>query len=121
MAELNAQGTTNSAAAAQDGPAMVVDTVFDQADPDLVDAIFAYILREFPEMEEKVCELKDATRKEFGGDRSYVPRRSPAARQKLVRDVLELFNGRNATEIARSLNIGRATVYRIVKTEGAKI
>jgi predicted transcriptional regulator YheO len=31
-----------------------------------------------------------------------------------------MFNGRNATEIARRLKIGRATVYRMVKTAGEK-
>ena len=93
-------------------------SIFDRADADLVDAIFAYILDEFPEMKQRVIELKEATRREFGGDRSYVSRRSPEARKQLAENVMSLFNGRNATEIARRLGIGRATVYRIIKTEG---
>ncbi|WP_373995244.1 helix-turn-helix domain-containing protein [Massilia sp. WG5] len=31
-----------------------------------------------------------------------------------------LFNGRNASEVARKLGIGRATVYRIIKQEERK-
>jgi Mor family transcriptional regulator len=31
-----------------------------------------------------------------------------------------LFNGRNAAEVARRLNISRASVYRIIKTPGTK-
>ena len=86
--------------------------------PDLVDLIFAYILAEFPEISARAAVLKDATRKEFSGDAAYIPRRSQTERQKLVSEVLRLFNGRNATEIARRLNISRATVYRFIKTAG---
>lgn len=88
------------------------------APPDLVDLIFDYILAEFPEMAQRAVVLKEATRKEFSGDTTYIPRRSPTERQKMVNEVLRLFNGRNATEIARRLNISRSTVYRLIKTAG---
>lgn len=88
--------------------------------PDLVDAIFAYIFAELPEFRDRVEALKDATRKEFSGIEIYIPRRSQAVREKLEQEVLELFNGRNPTEVARRLNISRATVYRIIKTAGGK-
>jgi Mor family transcriptional regulator len=93
---------------------MVSTAVF--TNPDLVDAIFAYIFEEFPEFRERIEAMKEATRKEFSGIETYIPHRSQAERDKLARDVLSLFNGRNATEVARRLNIGRATVYRIIKT-----
>ncbi len=86
--------------------------------PDLVDAIFEYILAEFPEISERAEALKAATREEFKGIATYIPSRSATARQELVAEVLRLFNGRNATEVARRLRISRATVYRYIKTSG---
>jgi len=86
--------------------------------PDLVDAIFDYIVAEFPEIRERAAELRAATREEFRGIETYIPQRSAADRKKLMDDVLRLFNGRNATEVARRLNISRATVYRYIKTSG---
>lgn len=90
--------------------------VFDN--PDLVDAIFAYLGEEFPQLAPRLTQLKDEVREEFSGIEIYIPRRSSARRRQLTVDVLSLFNGRNATEIARKLGIGRATVYRIIKQEG---
>lgn len=104
-------------------------------DPDLVDRIFDYILSE-PEMaravqviaqknkagsvgtkvgKATVQQIKDAVRKEFAGEFCYIPSRTPTDRQRLVADVLRLFNGRNATEVARRLRISRASVYRYIK------
>lgn len=104
-------------------------------DPDLVDRIFDYILSE-PEMaravqvmaqnnkagsgvtkagKATVQQIKDAVRKEFAGERCYIPRRSPTDRQQLVADVLRLFNGRNATEVARRLQISKVSVYSYIK------
>ena len=89
------------------------------ADPDLVDRIFDYIVEQFPEIQaERLEELKKSTRDEFRGAEYYIPSRSPTDRQQMVEEVLKLFNGRNATEIARRLQIGRATVYRWVKQAG---
>lgn len=104
-------------------------------DPDLVDRIFDYILSE-PSMAKAVQamaqasktgqgsskpgkatvqQIKDAVRKEFAGERCYIPSRTPTDRQQLVADVLRLFNGRNATEVARRLQISRASVYSYIK------
>ena len=88
------------------------------ADADLVDRIFDYILEEFPEMRtsvERLDELKTATRAEFRGENAYINSRAPTERQRQVAEVLRLFNGRNATEVARRLHISRATVYRYIK------
>lgn len=88
-------------------------------DPDLVDRIFEYLVEQVPELAgQKVDELKRAVRAEFKGEEVYIPSRSPSERQVLTQQVLALFNGRNATEVARRLRISRATVYRILKQPG---
>jgi len=90
------------------------------SNPDLIDLIFEYIIADMPEMRERADALKELARLEFAGDRTYIPRRTAADRERIVLLVLELFNGRNATEIARRLKIGRTSVYRIIKTYGKK-
>jgi Mor family transcriptional regulator len=54
---------------------------------------------------------------EFGGESHYVPKRKliEAKRKELANEARRKFNGRNATEVARELGIGRATVYRLIK------
>lgn len=89
-------------------------------DADLIDRIFDYIVADMPEMRERAEALKESARREFSGLEIYIPRRSDAERQRIVLLVMELFNGRNATEIARRLKIGRASVYRIIKAHGEK-
>jgi Mor family transcriptional regulator len=89
-------------------------------DPDLIDRIFDYIVADMPEMRDRAEALKECARREFAGLETYIPRRSDAERKRVVLLVLELFNGRNASEIARRLKISRASVYRIIKTEGEK-
>lgn len=97
------------------------------AEPDLVDRIFDYIAEQFPERFGGACldadamtSLKAATRAEFGGADAYIPNLSPAERHRRVTEVLRLFNGRNASEVARRLRISRATVYRILKQPGGQ-
>jgi Mor family transcriptional regulator len=92
-----------------------------QAEPDLVDRIFEYICHELPELAapgERLVQLKIDVRAELAGERQYIAKRGPVDRQDTVMKVLQLFNGRNATEVARQLQIGRATVYRILKRPG---
>jgi len=88
------------------------------AEPDLVDRIFDYILKELPEISDSVQKHKDAVRAEFKVEECYIASRPATARQQTVAKVLALFNGRNATEIARHLKISRATVYRTLKQPG---
>lgn len=99
-----------------------------QADPDLVDRIFDYIFSD-PAMAQamqnmagggakKVGQLKTAVRAEFRGEECYIAGRPATARQELVVQVLALFNGRNASEVARRLGISRASVYRHLKQAG---
>ncbi len=95
-----------------------------QSTPDLVDRIFEYIFSD-PALAEAVqrhsqagdssaSKLKDAVRAEFNGERCYIT--APTTkRQQLVAQVLALFDGRNATEVARRLGISRPTVYRYLK------
>jgi DNA-binding NtrC family response regulator len=87
-----------------------------QADPDLVDRIFDYAVKLMPEIASKKDEIKIALRDEFAGERAYIRRRDVG----LAGKVLAVFNGRNATETARELSIGRATVYRKLKQAGGK-
>lgn len=87
-----------------------------EKEPDLVDRIFEYLLAEFPHIAgEKFAQAKAAVREEFNGEEIYIPVRSATDRQNLVRAVLSMFNGRNASEVARRLQISRASVYRFLK------
>ncbi len=99
-----------------------------QAAPDLVDRIFEYIFSD-PTLadavnryskadDSTVVKLKDAVRAEFKGEKCYVVGRPATARQQTVADILALFNGRNATEVARRLGVSRSTVYRTLKQPG---
>jgi predicted transcriptional regulator YheO len=96
-----------------------------QTSPDLVDRIFDYILSD-PVLAEAIRsqavmqnatipKLKAAVRSEFVGEKCYINGNPRTARQERVAKVLSLFDGRNATEVARSLGISRATVYRYLK------
>ena len=69
-------------------------------------------------MERTVAEIKRAVRDEFAGERVYVQRRRADDISPLAAEVLKLFNGRNATEVARQLRVSRATVYRMLKQPG---
>ena len=100
-----------------------------QAEPDLVDRIFEYIFSD-PALSAavKACvasgsggveKLKTAVRAEFRGEECYIASRPATARQEMVAQVLAMFNGRNASEVARRLGIGRATVYRVIKQAGS--
>lgn len=102
-----------------------------QAEPDLVDRIFEYILSD-PLLAEairkgaqteriSVAKLKTAVRAEFRGEDCYIAGRPATARQEIVAQVLSLFNGRNAKEVARRLGISRASVYRHIKQSGPAI
>lgn len=102
-------------------PTPVLDRLV-SADPDLVDRIFDYILAEIPQMAakpaDKLQQLKAAVRAEFKGEECYIASRPATARQETVAQVLALFNGRNASEVARRLQISRASVYRVLKQPG---
>lgn len=85
------------------------------AEPDLVDRIFDYLLAEVPAIAGRSDQLKAAVRAEFAGEECYVQGRP---REATAASVLALFNGRNASEVARVLGISRATVYRSIKQPG---
>lgn len=89
-----------------------------EAHPDLVDRIFDYLLEEFPQLAGDADRLKKAeaaVRAEFAGAEVYLQKRSS---KDVAAEVLRLFNGCNATEVARKLGIHRATVYRYLKQPG---
>ena len=91
-------------------------------DPDLVDRIFEYLLAEFPHLGgEQFDRARQAVRDEFRGEEVYIASRPASERQRLAQEVLALFNGRNAREVARRLGIGKTTVYRIIKQPGRPV
>lgn len=63
-------------------------------------------------------EADKALRTHFKCGTYYVAANAPAERDATARRVLALFNGRNARQVARSLRIGKTTVYRILKQSG---
>lgn len=88
------------------------------ADSDLVDRIFDYVVELIPEIKDRSLDhVKQAVRQEFAGDRVYIQARTSSS-YRLAAQALELFNGRNATEVARKLQVSRATVYRLLKQPG---
>lgn len=68
------------------------------------------------------AQLEDELRRELAGDRAsirgIISKTAEEERAWLKDEVKRRFNGRNASEVARELKIGRATVYRILKTPG---
>lgn len=82
--------------------------------------LMAYVCKAIPNLtDEAAAEVERAIRGEFGGERVYIPAKTMADRRlRTARQVLRLFNGCNATEVARELNVGRATVYRVLKQAG---
>ena len=86
--------------------------------PDLVDLVITYVTSIAPELTAKRDQIEQDLRAELGGESHYVQARTETHRQRRAREVLALFNGRNATEVARRLNISRASVYRYIKQPG---
>ena len=90
----------------------------DWHDPDFVDRVWDYVLANFPQIPRvDAARVKDEMRREFAGEMTYVRARQSTP-ESTGRAVLSLFNGRNATEVARKLGISRASVYRHLKQAG---
>lgn len=91
-------------------------------EPDFVDRVFEYLLAEFPQLAgaPKLAQTERALRERFGARTVWVRSAAEAERAQLAESVLALFNGRNATEVARRLRISRATVYRYLKQPGGR-
>lgn len=83
---------------------------------DLIDRMIEY-LRDILDAD-VLDQVRADLRAEFAGDEVYIPRVPRTERQQRVATVLRLFDGRNATEVARRLGISRATVYRVLKQAG---
>jgi DNA invertase Pin-like site-specific DNA recombinase len=57
----------------------------------------------------------------FAADKIYLTQELAqvlTAAEQRAQQILELFNGRNAREVARAIGCGRATVYRVLKQHG---
>jgi len=122
----------NSARAAAPAPVAVEPAPrpqFDQSqlgdpfnDRDFVDRVWSYLVQAWPDRlgvldQAEVEEVKQLIRHQERGERPYI---TPAAydspaRQRQAEAILSLFNGRNATEVARTVGCSRATVYRVLK------
>jgi Mor family transcriptional regulator len=87
-------------------------------EPDLVDMIVDYVVSREPTLADRRDQITADLRAEYGGQRWYVAARPETERQWRVREIMVRFNGRNASEVARSLQISRATVYRTIKQPG---
>jgi Mor family transcriptional regulator len=90
--------------------------------PDIVDRIFEYLLEQIPAIAEVAPDIdkaKAGIREELGGESHWVRTGRAAEQAAKGREVLRLFNGRNAAEVARSLGISKSTVYRRIKQPGA--
>jgi predicted transcriptional regulator YheO len=85
---------------------------------DAVERIVELLSELLPEIvdSDRLRSLRQMIRDELAGDRPYFRKRPPMAMLRL--QVLEMFNGRNASEVARRLGISRATVYRLLKQPG---
>ena len=94
-------------------------------DPDFVDRVWQYMLTQWPLQlqgipPDQVEDVKQRIREAERGERPYITPAGVAQRQRRAEQILALFNGRNAAEVARELNIGRATVYRTLKQSGRR-
>lgn len=86
--------------------------------PDLVDRMFEYLIEMLPELRGSAAaveRVEQQLRSEFAGQDVYIPAKSLVGKAEERRQVLRLWNGRNATSVARSLGISRSTVYRHLK------
>ncbi|MGQ5525543.1 Mor transcription activator family protein [Chitinimonas sp. PSY-7] len=88
-----------------------------EIEPDLVDRVLHHLVKEIQLSPDQIKATEHAVRAELGGERAYIRRRPsrPDGSNDMAKQVMTLFNGRNATEVARKLGIGRATVYRVLK------
>lgn len=85
--------------------------------------VHAEITRLFPRGQRKGpgelrSELRGKIVHEFKGEEYYFAEVDKAERKRRINKILTLFNGRNAAEVARRLQISRATVYRVLKQPG---
>lgn len=61
-------------------------------------------------------ELSLSIAQDWRGETVYISAEWERARRRA--EVRKRFNGRNAREVARELGVGRATVYRLLKSPG---
>lgn len=90
------------------------------ADADLVDRLFEYMLELVPGLAGQAHEIKQGLRAHVGAGEHYVKSVVSEERRAQAQEALRLFNGRNASEVARRLNISRASVYRYLKQAGQR-
>jgi hypothetical protein len=92
-------------------------------DADFVDRVWDYLLQQWPMRLQdipptEVEDVKQLIRQAERGERPYITPAGATQRARRAEQILALFNGRNAVEVARELRCGRATVYRVLKQAG---
>lgn len=88
------------------------------ADTDFVTSLLDLLTAEGLMEGESREDADKALREHFKPGTYYVAATAPTEREAVARRVLSMFNGRNARQIARTLHIGKTTVYRILKQAG---
>lgn len=97
---------------------LVQDTSSEPENPDFADRVVNMVIELMPDLRESRRHLTASIRREFGVSQQYV--RRPGVIMTCD-EVLQVFNGRSATEVARVLGCSRATVYRLLKRAGPKV
>lgn len=120
MTKLHPPVETTSPGAALARPALLHARL---ADTDFVDRVWAYLLTTWPQRladipPAEIEQLKLQIRREEGGESHYIATRRDLQVEHDTRQILSLFNGRNASEVARQLGCSRAKVYRVLKQAG---
>ncbi len=93
------------------------------ANADFVDRVWDYLLQQWPQRlqdipADEVEDVKQLIRQGERGERPYITPAGATQRERRAMQILALFNGRNASEVARVVGVGRATVYRVLKQQG---
>lgn len=100
------------------GPTKSTKKRHEQAEqPDVIDELFVILLELLPEIANYEEQARRRLRLHFGGEKHYIKKRD-ASTKVTTEDVLRLFNGQNATAVARVLGCSRPTVYRKLKQPG---
>lgn len=66
------------------------------------------------EIAERAISLYSST---FGGELVYIPKDSAFLRQKLHKEILAEFNGKNQRELAKKYGLSMQAIYKIIKAQ----
>lgn len=82
------------------------------ADRDILKRILERLREMEPSFTEEVAfQIEQQIRREYAGERIYIPKRDPERRDKL----LKRFNGHNLDAVAGEIGVHRVTAYRLLR------